>query len=638
MSQTDQDNNNNNNNDIEIQKLSHIMKDNYRMDKNTISTQNNPSSIPPYYFSSKIPSNDRKQKNKSKSSFQTYHINSMHKGFVSIPMYIDFFGEDQSPSKKYTTSLSSEPCRLSFYKDIPRSPGGMFNAQFGTYSIIQPMVNLGGSSTHFSIGSLVNDNVDLQCHLELGPQPKFSILPTFQIQSMDDGENKDDDLGTFVTCGISSYLKPSINNTVIPKSPMNVSFRVQKHIYRNNIFSDLFINMSTPLVSNWNDIHLSFTTLYPNIPKCTLQFHLGPQTFQDPQDPTRPISDITKTNALTISPPKQLPISFTATHPITSSSPQNQFGTIVFGWDPYHRQYHLETLITRITSKWNKISIGIRHFTHYGITWLWNYERGNIHFSIPITVTKQLDPTSTLISYSMKMVTMTALSTLIDGIIARMMEVLFFQITNNDQNNDYDIHRHQQEQQQKSRLQTEEQLLFLEKAIQDSKKQVMLMSKQANKKKRIEEEKNGLVILSAQYYGYMKDTTNVDDLEDQKMEVLDVVTQLQFWVVDSKLMLPASTKSNLLGFYDVTMKTNDDIKKTQSSTTGSTLFTRPYSWISFFKGMDFKIDNDIDRNESLCQAKLSVTYKIGGATYEKTIHDDEELNLPCKDAKLIQES
>lgn len=103
----------------------------------------------------------------------------------------------------------------------------------------------------------------------------------------------------------------------------------------------------------------------------------------------------------------------------------------------------------------------------------------------------------------------------------------------------------------------------LSKAKEDALRQVHLMEQQARATTKKEEETGGLVIVNA-VYGVMDNESrrwlsrrNRRGREED-YHTIDATTQLQFWVANSALYLPALSKKHLLGFYDVLAYVGED--------------------------------------------------------------------------------
>lgn len=125
--------------------------------------------------------------------------------------------------------------------------------------------------------------------------------------------------------------------------------------------------------------------------------------------------------------------------------------------------------------------------------------------------------------------------------------------------------------------------------------QQQLMMRQAKSRKAIEEKQAGLVIQRAVYF--------MDD------KSLDVTVPLQFWVTDSALKLPASSKRHLLGFYDMSVE-NDATPEDASWWAG--FWTRDQS----------------SKKNGRKTPKLTIEYQYAGLSHSLTIDDDQPVSLP----------
>jgi hypothetical protein len=158
-------------------------------------------------------------------------------------------------------------------------------------------------------------------------------------------------------------------------------------------------------------------------------------------------------------------------------------------------------------------------------------------------------------------------------------------------------------------LRKEEILLEREKIKRDALQQIDLMEKPADLKRKKEEENGGLVILHATYEVLGGDSINV-------------TTALMFWVVKGRLQLPSTTKSSMLGFYDVRHEVPLAIE--------SGYFNACWKvWEKLRHG---------EREESNILVEipiLKIRYRYEGNVYEVTIKDDEPLSLPSPKSMLL---
>ena len=133
--------------------------------------------------------------------------------------------------------------------------------------------------------------------------------------------------------------------------------------------------------------------------------------------------------------------------------------------------------------------------------------------------------------------------------------------------------------------------------------------------KREEQEKDGLLIQKALYQAVGGDTW-------------EVTIPLQFWVSHSSLNLPPVSKSEFLGFYDVSacLKTKSEAQD-HSSTWWNDL------WNDLW---DLTAESAARKSpQKIPNVTLAVEYKFRGQLYSITIQDQEELLLPHPKAKRL---
>ncbi|KAL3938935.1 MAG: hypothetical protein SGBAC_006256 [Bacillariaceae sp.] len=152
-------------------------------------------------------------------------------------------------------------------------------------------------------------------------------------------------------------------------------------------------------------------------------------------------------------------------------------------------------------------------------------------------------------------------------------------------------------------------LANIAKTRDDAEMQIELMVRQAKRRKRDEGEKDGLVIQSAMY-------------EAKEGDSWDVTVPLQFWVSKSSLFLPKTSKSQLLGFYNVAAKKVR--QKSPEAIVPLSWWQNSWNdlWDSTEEGGDLK-----SLDEPLVTT-LRVRYDFMGASYTITVQDEEELILP----------
>jgi hypothetical protein len=189
------------------------------------------------------------------------------------------------------------------------------------------------------------------------------------------------------------------------------------------------------------------------------------------------------------------------------------------------------------------------------------------------------------------------------------------------------------------RQQLQERRIRREKARKDALQQQGFMERQARSRTEMEKERNGLVIRKAVYR-----VVNGDSL--------DVTIPLQFWVVDSTLVLFQSVqRKHMLGFYDVAAPDDSPttLAKTQksdsykiSTVVESTAREESDWWKKFVErllgGVSAGEKETHAENEkpASIQAQLLVQYDYAGRSYEVVVLDDEEdIALPNERATLI---
>ena len=259
---------------------------------------------------------------------------------------------------------------------------------------------------------------------------------------------------------------------------------------------------------------------------------------------------------------------------------------------------HLKTSVTRALSRFSTFGLGIKIHTKEGLSWIFKLQRGSFSFVLPITLCASIDPWLACIT--------TTSSILIDEMVRQFIarankRVLLKGIPPTQSFSEtYDQNS-----------------IEFQKLLSDAEIQTALMSKQAQSKQRIEEHKNGLVILKATYQVVGGDA-------------LDVTTQLQFWVVNSKLKLPPVSKSSMLGFYDVAGKLKLD-KEKKKSNIGKSLMD---ILRQIFLG-ERTLSNDIDEVPT---PTLTIRFKFNGSVYEVTKGDFDEIVLPHPSALKLGKS
>lgn len=276
------------------------------------------------------------------------------------------------------------------------------------------------------------------------------------------------------------------------------------------------------------------------------------------------------------------PLKLSAKHEFESG----QSGYVSYAWGP--SGIEVKTIFARAVASCAVWSIGVKHSVQSGLTWLLQLERNDIVFRVPITICARNSR-----AYWEKSLLLSFVSYLIDNVIREIVE------------------DEESLETTKKELKQESSLLDSDKSRRDAEQQVKLMVKSALASREREVESNGLVILKATYL--------VDG-----GETMDATTQLQFRVNDSKLRLPSTPKSHLLGFYSLTAVS--DLSKEKRPSYESWL-----PWLPSKKAKD-------DASSASTKPKLTVRYAFEGKVYETTIDETEELVLPGATALCLGES
>jgi len=242
------------------------------------------------------------------------------------------------------------------------------------------------------------------------------------------------------------------------------------------------------------------------------------------------------------------------------------------------------------------LSIGLDHTPMYGLKWLLCYQRPEgISIQVPIFVSCVLSPyyLNNLIWYS-------ALSFLVDELVGE------FSHTQTSTDSSTPIKEDIIISDKVSTIQGEQRWLHSSNATINADKQVSIMRPIAASKRKRETECNGLVIIKALYYRQSADPSTP----------MNVTDQLQFFVQNSSLVLPASSKSLLLGFSRLDSRTICQAEPNRSyANKGNAIF----SWL-------LNHDKKVEPTASI----LSVRYKFKGNVFETSVGDNDSLKIPNK--------
>lgn len=275
----------------------------------------------------------------------------------------------------------------------------------------------------------------------------------------------------------------------------------------------------------------------------------------------------------------------------------------IFGeWQSFGSWQLGGSLVQSLHSKIATVGLGVRLFSARGLEWVLSWNRGDATVRIPVVVTTGIQNVNFIQAMYFSL-----LSYLIQEAIAELW----------GWNNPVDKNP---EEDQPSSAPT----ITTAKARQDAELQKDLMSRQAKRKKREEVDKEGLVIHKATY-------------ALSGGEEWDATVPLQFWVNRSSLTLPPTSKSQLLGFYDIT-----SAKKNQRSNAPHVVgASQSGSWLWWKAMWNDLMDLSTSTLPSNAGAAsrpnptLYVRYDFKGQAYHITIQDEQELILPNPNARRL---
>ena len=227
-------------------------------------------------------------------------------------------------------------------------------------------------------------------------------------------------------------------------------------------------------------------------------------------------------------------------------------------------------LLSRALTAYATWSTGIHHATDSGLTWLLQLERGDMTFRIPINISSVMGS-----SYPYKVIYMSLLTLLMDEALGDFVNDVSSRVAGPTPT---------------VNPEREAALLSLSKSRKDAEYQISLMKTAAETCRKEEASSNGLVIHAATY-----------SVEGGLS--VEVSVPLQFFVRSGRLELPATPKSDLMGFYCIVSTIDPDV---------------PW-WKRRFFGQG-RHQQPVPR--------LCVRYSSAGELYEVTVLDHEALILP----------
>ena len=366
--------------------------------------------------------------------------------------------------------------------------------------------------------------------------------------------------GTSRVMSNQTYVATNLSASASNDIPPGLMFTSHRSMMEGKVSGAFMLGLALPNFQMQYGL-LSVTSQYPDQPQYTAKFNSGMS---------------------------RTPIELSVVKVIDKET--NHTGYFSWGWGPGGIKLVART--SRFLSKYCTVGLGLTHDPYKGLSWLFQLRRGSMKLSVPVLMTTLVNP-----AYAMKSVYMTCVLGLVDQALGDFVRKEVDEAivkTNSPENR---------------ALRKEEMLLEKEKAKRDAMQQIGLMEKPAEVKRRQEEENRGLVILSAVYSVAGGDSINV-------------TTALMFWVVKGRLLLPSTTKSSMLGFYDVRHET-------------------PLVIESGYVNACWKVWEKLwhkDKKASIAPVEtpnLRIRYRYQCNPYEITIADNEALSLPSSRAMQL---
>ena len=310
-------------------------------------------------------------------------------------------------------------------------------------------------------------------------------------------------------------------------------------------------------------------------------------------------------------------------------------GKATVAWSPL-LGYKLKAMICRNVSKRcglhvsefaSTFGLGVEHTPLSGLKWMFQYGRPEgLTIKVPIFMASFMNP-----NYFNRVVWCSIMSFLIDETVEELM--------GNPTSSELDTAKqadatntHKAVSMKICTNQNEQRWCASSKAKRNAERQLSIIAPIAKMKRDREESLDGLAILKATY--------------SSPFVSLDVTQQLQFWVENSRLSLPPSSKSLLLGFYALPgSKASEDAGSDLSSSSMAELAHRWTCTINdwlYRLGVggddDAHCHNGSADNISNESVTLTVRYKYKGKVYEIRVDDNDPLQLPSSGATVLGSS
>ena len=292
-------------------------------------------------------------------------------------------------------------------------------------------------------------------------------------------------------------------------------------------------------------------------------------------------------------------------YPIKVSAAQDlghgRNGSVSFAVGP--KGVECKAILTRSLTSYFNLGMGVQHRTLTGLTWLLQAERGNFTFRVPIFICSTLNP-----NYNVSLFGISLMSCVINGGVFSYVMDWCIRCNNSDA-----LHARDPTSASTTTITT----MAVKK--HEAEQQVARMKPTATRNMQREEQKSsGLCIYEAQYYAVVGQQQGVPT--SSLLVSVNVTTQLQFFVHNSMLRLPAESKSQLLGFYELV----PHVPPTQR---------RPISsWWRIWQSSGV-IQGDGKQQPGV--PHLRIRYTFGDKAYEITIADTDALVLPNPKAIVL---
>jgi hypothetical protein len=245
------------------------------------------------------------------------------------------------------------------------------------------------------------------------------------------------------------------------------------------------------------------------------------------------------------------------------------------------------------------VAFGLEHDIGLGCwSWIWELNYNNSSFRVPIPVLHLGTISDPIAFYQQKFYY---------GIYCLLLQSLVADILQDNEGGQGDTEK---EQEVKTMAETSK-----SKTKPEATSQLLLMESVAERRRYAELQREGLVILKATYW--------LEEQTGPEIELLtmDTTTQLQFWVSEGRLSLPALPKSCLLGFYDL----RTEVKNRPRSQKWD---WRIWRWTR----------RSVDPEQQQMEPQLRVRYSYKGYVYEITCSDQDALTIPNRKARLFGHS